>query len=57
MAASWSAAGDYHLEAVSSKMGIVLYLYDAAEKPLQATGVSGTITVTETGGKRPSRPT
>ncbi len=47
------AAGDYHLEAVSSKMGIVLYLYDAAEKPLQATGVSGTITVTETGGQRP----
>ena len=28
------AAGDYHLEAVSSKMGIVLYLSDAAEKPI-----------------------
>ncbi len=47
------AAGDYHLEAVSSKMGLVLYLYDSADKPMQATGVTGTITVTQADGQKP----
>ena len=52
-----ATAGVYHLEAVETKMGLVLYLLDEAEKELPVEGVSGRIVVSAKDGKPPVQAT
>ena len=47
------SAGNYHIEAVATKMGLVIYLLDDKEKELPVAGVEGSVLVALKDGSAP----
>jgi hypothetical protein len=47
------SAGRYHLEAVASKVGLLIYLLDEAEKELPVADLKGTVLLTPKQGAPP----